>query len=77
MLKAIHAQDDGDAAKEKARQVVAKLREMRLAKAAELVEASVDETLSYYSFPPEHWRSIRTNNPMECQRRFKTALTTS
>jgi len=65
MLKAIHAQEDCEAAKEKARQVVTKLREMRLAKAAELVEASVDETLSYYSFPPEHWRSIRTNNPME------------
>jgi len=38
---------------------------MRLAKAAEIVEAGVDETLSYYSFPSEHWRSIRTNNPME------------
>ena len=45
--------------------MVAKLREMRLAKAAEIVEASVDETLSYYDFPPEHWRSIRTNNPLE------------
>jgi len=65
MLKAIHAQEDAQAAKEKARQVVAKLREMRLGKAAEIVEAGVDETLSYYSFPPEHWRCIRTNNPLE------------
>jgi putative transposase len=65
MLKAIHAQEDREAAKEKARLVVAKLREMRLGKAAEIVEAGVDETLSYYGFPPEHWRSIRTNNPME------------
>lgn len=65
MLKAIHAQEDRDAAKEKARSVVAKLREMKLAKAAELIESGVDETLSYYDFPPEHWRSIRTNNPME------------
>jgi putative transposase len=65
MLKAIHAQEDAQAAKEKARQVVAKLREMRLGKAAEIVEAGVDETLSYYSFPAEHWRSIRTNNPLE------------
>ncbi len=61
----IHAQEDAQAAKEKARQVVAKLREMRLGKAAEIVEAGVDETLSYYSFPPEHWRCIRTNNPPE------------
>jgi putative transposase len=65
MLKAIHAQEDAEAAKEKARQVVAKLREMRLAKAAEIVENGIGETLSYYSMPPEHWRCIRTNNPLE------------
>ncbi len=23
------------------------------------------ETLTYYSFPEEHWRRIRTNNPLE------------
>jgi transposase-like protein len=28
------------------------------------VEAAVEETLSYYAFPEEHWR-IRTNNPLE------------
>ncbi len=65
MLKAIHAQENAQAAKEKARQVVVKLREMRLGKAAEIIEAGVEETLSYYSFPPEHWRCIRTNNPLE------------
>lgn len=25
----------------------------------------IEETLSYYAFPSEHWRSIRTNNPQE------------
>jgi transposase-like protein len=65
MLKAIHAQEDAEAAKEKARQVVEMLRGMRLAKAAEIVEAGIDETLSYYSMPSEHWRSIKTNNPLE------------
>jgi transposase-like protein len=24
-----------------------------------------EETLSYYAFPSEHWRRIRTNNPLE------------
>jgi transposase-like protein len=24
-----------------------------------------DETLAYYAFPEEHWRRIRTNNPLE------------
>ena len=65
MLKAIHAQEDAKAAKEKALQVVEKLRAMRLAKAAEIVENGIGETLSYYSMPPEHWRCIRTNNPLE------------
>lgn len=65
MLKAIHAAEDVQAAKEKARQVVNKLRDQRLTRAAELVEASVDETFAYYSFPEEHWRRIRTNNPLE------------
>ena len=65
MLKAIHAQEDAQSAKEKARQVALKLREMRLARAAEIVEVGIDETLSYYSMPSEHWRSLRTNNPLE------------
>jgi putative transposase len=65
MLKAIHAQEDAQSAKEKAHQVAIKLREMRLARAAEIVEAGIDETLSYYSMPSEHWRSLRTNNPLE------------
>jgi hypothetical protein len=29
------------------------------------VEAAVEETLTYYAFPEEHWRRIRTNNPLE------------
>jgi len=65
MLKAIHASEDLVAAREKARQVVEKLRALRLSKAAELAAASFEETLSYYNFPEEHWRRIRTNNPLE------------
>lgn len=65
MLKAIHAQEDAKAAKEKADAVVIKLREMKLGKAAELVASGIDETLQYFQFPSEHWRSLRTNNPLE------------
>src|ERR1700719_2608974 len=65
MLKAIHAQEDAQAAREKARQVAVKLREMRLARVAEIVEAGIDETLTYYAMPAEHWRCLRTNNPLE------------
>jgi putative transposase len=65
MLKAIHAQEDRAAAREKAQAVVAKLREMKLGRAAELLESGYDETLNYMDFPREHWRSIKTNNPLE------------
>lgn len=65
MLKAIHAAEDVHAARNKAQQVVSKLREQRLTRAAELVEGSIEETFGYYVFPEEHWRRIRTNNPLE------------
>jgi transposase-like protein len=29
------------------------------------VEDAIDETLTYYAFPSQHWIKIRTNNPME------------
>ena len=45
--------------------MIARLREIRPGKAAEPVEAAVDQTLTYYTFPEEHWRRIRTNNPLE------------
>ena len=54
MLKAIHASEDIAAAREKAVRVIEKLRGLRLARAAELVEAAIEETLAYYAFPEEH-----------------------
>ena len=65
MLKAIHAQEDLEAARGKAAAVIEKLRAMKLGKAAELVEDSVQDTLTYYQFPSAHWCRIRTNNPLE------------
>src|ERR1700744_1790800 len=65
MLKAIHAQEDRKAAQAKAAEVVARLKEMRLRTAAELVEQKVSETLVYYAYPSTHWRQIKTNNPLE------------
>ena len=65
MLKAIHAQEDRPAAEAKAKEVAAKLGELKLGKAAKLVNEAVGDTLTYYAFPSTHWRQIRTNNPME------------
>jgi len=65
MLKAIHAQEAKAEALAKVEQVASKLELMKLGKAAELVRTGAHETLSYYAFPEQHWRRIRTNNPME------------
>jgi transposase-like protein len=65
LLKAIHGQEDREAALEKSQQVVAKLRVMKLRKAAEKVEADIAETLAYMQFPREHWLRIRTTNMLE------------
>jgi transposase-like protein len=65
MLKAIHAQEDRKEALAKAKTVQQKLVQMKLKKAAELFDGGVQETFSYYGFPREHWRHIKTNNPLE------------
>src|SRR3954467_1928153 len=65
MLKAIHAQESRDAADRKARAIIDNLRAARMNTAADLVERSVQETLTYYAFPDIHWQKIRTNNPLE------------
>ena len=65
MLKAIHAQEDRPAARDKAAAVAEKLESMKLGQAAAVVREGVEETLSYMSFPREHWTRIRTNNMLE------------
>jgi len=65
MLKAIHAQEDKAAAREKAKLVITALREMKLKEAAVKVESGIEETLTYAEFPFEHWTRIRTNNVIE------------
>mgnify|MGYP001825733892 FL=1 len=65
MLKAIHAQEDRRAAAEKMAAVIAELRRQRLNKAADLLEESGHETLTFYAFPDSHWIKLRTNNPLE------------
>lgn len=65
MLKAIHAQENKSEAQAKAKMVIEKLKTMKLPKAADLITEGISETLTYMDFPSEHWRKIRTNNPLE------------
>ena len=65
MLRAIHAQESKKAARKKAAAIFAGLQGMKLQEAAKKVSESIDETLTYYDFPSEHWMKIRTNNAIE------------
>jgi putative transposase len=65
MLKAIHAQESKEAAREKAQLVDRELKRLKLAKAAEKVAAGIEETITYMQFPAQHWTRIRTNNAIE------------
>jgi transposase-like protein len=64
-LKAIHAQESLEVAQQKARAVIEQLREMKLTRAADWVDRSIAETLTYYRYRDTHWQRIRTNNPLE------------
>jgi putative transposase len=65
MLKAVHAQEDREAAMTKANAIGEKLIAMRLPTAAKCFTAGVNETLSYMSFPREHWVRLRSNNMLD------------
>ena len=65
MLKAIHAQENLEEATKKKDQIAKKLENMKLGKAAKLVRSGSLETFTYYGFPVEHWKRIRTNNGLE------------
>ncbi len=65
MLKAIHAQENKEAARQKALQVAEALKKMKLKAADKKVEDSIEETLTFMDFPSQHWTRIRTNNTLE------------
>lgn len=64
MLKAIHAHESKEAAREKAHQVAEKLKEMKLSSAKKKLQDEIEETLTYMGLPP-HWVRIRTNNTIK------------
>jgi transposase-like protein len=49
----------------KSKEIVTRLKAMKLKTAAELVEQKASETLTFYAYSSTHWRQIRTNNPLE------------
>ncbi len=51
MLKAIQAQESKEAAKEKTEKVIAKLLDIPLRSAAQILKVGIDESLTYMTFP--------------------------
>ena len=45
--------------------MIAKLLDMHLRSAAQILKDGIDESLTYMTFPRNHWTRIRTNNVLE------------
>ena len=64
LIRPIFNADCLDLARDRLSEAVATL-EGRLPKVVALVESAEDDILAFYAFPPDHWRKIRSTNPLE------------
>ena len=58
MLKAIHAQESKKAARKKAKAVVEELRSMKTNEVPKKIANGIEEILTKFGFPCEHWTHI-------------------
>ena len=65
LVKTLHTQESIDSARRKTAQVTETLKAMKLNQAVKIVSEGAEETFSYYTFPPQHWQHIKTNNLLE------------
>lgn len=63
-LKTIFAQSSQPKAREEARRVINEYCG-RFPEAMQTLENSLDEVLTFYAFPEEHWKKISSTNPLE------------
>lgn len=64
LFRMIFLQQDADAVRQQAEQVLAAL-EQRWPDAAKVFAQALDDVLAFTAFPKEHWRQIWSNNPQE------------
>jgi putative transposase len=64
LIRPIFNQPDRDEARARLAEAVEKL-ERPLPKVAAILEQAEEEVLAFYAFPPEHWRKLRSTNPLE------------
>ncbi len=63
-LKTIWHQENADEARHKAQRVIEQYRKS-LPAAMRTLEGALEDSLTFYRFPREHWKMLRTNNPLE------------
>jgi transposase-like protein len=64
LIRPIFNADSREQARDRLSEAVAHL-DGRLAKVATLLEDAEDEILAFYAFPQDHWRKLRSTNPLE------------
>lgn len=63
-IRTVFAQPDAASTREQWRRVTESFRS-RFPRLAQLLEAAEEDVLAYLAFPPEHWRQVWSNNPLE------------
>ena len=64
LIRPLFNADSGEQARELLGEALARL-ERPLPKVAALLERAEDDLLAFYAFPAEHWRKLRSTNPLE------------
>jgi transposase-like protein len=64
LIRPIFNADSLDQARDRLSEAVAAL-EGKLPKVAGLLEAAEDDILAFHAFPADHWRKLRSTNPLE------------
>src|SRR5215216_832480 len=64
LIRPVFNAESGEEARTRLAEAVDKL-ERPLAKVAAILEQAEEEILAFYAFPTEHWRKLRSTNPLE------------
>ena len=64
LIRPIFNAETGEQARELLGDALERL-ERALPKVATLLERAEDDLLAFYAFPPDHWRKLRSTNPLE------------
>jgi putative transposase len=64
LIRPVFGAESGALARERLGEAVVQL-ERSLPKVAAMLEAAEEDVLAFYGFPAEHWRKLRSTNPLE------------